>query len=44
MSLSTMEKVLVSGTNGFVGAHAVERLLSRGKSVVGTVRNPADPK
>jgi nucleoside-diphosphate-sugar epimerase len=44
MSASTMEKILVSGANGFIGAHTVERLLSRGKSVVGTVRNPGDPK
>lgn len=34
--------VLVSGANGFIAAHAVERLLARGDRVVGTVRNPDD--
>ncbi|MBX9881489.1 MAG: NAD-dependent epimerase/dehydratase family protein [Sphingomonas sp.] len=36
--------ILVSGANGFIAAHAVERLLARGDSVIGTVRNPDDPK
>lgn len=34
------DKVLVSGANGFIAAHAVERLLSAGHQVVGTVRDP----
>jgi dihydroflavonol-4-reductase len=36
------QKILVSGANGFIAAHAVEKLLARGDTVVGTVRNPAD--
>jgi dihydroflavonol-4-reductase len=44
MNASTINKILVSGANGFIAAHAVERLLSRGKSVIGSVRNPTDPK
>lgn len=36
--------VLVSGANGFIAAHAVEQLLARGDNVIGTVRNPTDPK
>lgn len=38
------QRILVSGANGFIAAHAVERLLARGISVVGAVRNPADTK
>ncbi|MFM2422259.1 MAG: hypothetical protein RL291_789 [Pseudomonadota bacterium] len=34
--------ILVSGANGFIAAHAIERLLARGDTVVGTVRNPGD--
>jgi dihydroflavonol-4-reductase len=34
--------VLVSGANGFIAAHAVEKLLASGAHVVGTVRNPSD--
>ncbi|MGO1117500.1 SDR family oxidoreductase [Rhodovibrionaceae bacterium A322] len=36
------QKVLLSGASGFIGSHTVERLLSRGHEVVGTVRNPSD--
>jgi dihydroflavonol-4-reductase len=36
------QTVLLSGANGFIAAHAVEKLLARGDSVIGTVRNPAD--
>ncbi|HEX8233134.1 MAG TPA: aldehyde reductase [Caulobacteraceae bacterium] len=34
------ERVLVSGAAGFVGAHVVERLLTVGYTVRGTVRDP----
>jgi dihydroflavonol-4-reductase len=43
-SESALKRVLVSGANGFIAAHAVERLLARGNHVVGTVRDPGDPK
>jgi dihydroflavonol-4-reductase len=36
--------VLVTGANGFIAAHAVERLLARGDWVIGTVRDPGDSK
>ncbi|KEP47610.1 GRE2-methylglyoxal reductase (NADPH-dependent), related protein [Rhizoctonia solani 123E] len=34
-------KILVTGVNGFLGAHIARDLLKRGFSVVGTVRSPA---
>ncbi|KIT18096.1 SDR family oxidoreductase [Jannaschia aquimarina] len=34
--------VLVTGANGFIASHVVERLLRAGHSVTGTVRDPAD--
>lgn len=34
------EHVLVSGANGFIAAHAIERLLARGHDVTATLRNP----
>lgn len=40
----TSRRVMVTGANGFIAAHVVERLLARGRTVVGTVRKPADPK
>lgn len=36
--------VLVSGANGFIAAHAIEHLLARGTKVIGTVRDPGDPR
>lgn len=35
-------RVLVSGANGFIAAHTIERLLARGYEVVGTVRDPGN--
>ncbi len=35
--------ILVTGANGFIAAHAVEQLLAKGRSVIGTVRDPNDP-
>jgi dihydroflavonol-4-reductase len=35
-------RVLVSGANGFIASHAIEKLLKQGSEVVGTLRNPAD--
>jgi dihydroflavonol-4-reductase len=37
-----MVRVLVSGANGFIGAHVVAGALARGWEVTGTVRDPAD--
>ncbi|MEQ8691641.1 MAG: aldehyde reductase, partial [Pseudomonadales bacterium] len=39
-----MERVLVSGANGFIASHIVEQLLAAGYEVVGTVRNLGDSK
>jgi dihydroflavonol-4-reductase len=36
--------VLVTGANGFIAAHAVAQLLARGDAVIGTVRDPGDPR
>ena len=33
------QSILVSGANGFIAAHAIERLLARGDHVIGTVRD-----
>jgi dihydroflavonol-4-reductase len=41
-SQSPSRTVLVSGANGFIAAHAVEQLLKRGDTVIGTVRDPRD--
>ncbi|WP_085339152.1 SDR family oxidoreductase [Aquidulcibacter paucihalophilus] len=37
-----VERVLVSGANGFIASHSIAQLLEQGKQVVGTVRNPKD--
>ncbi len=36
------DKILISGANGFIASHTIERLLAKGHDVIGTVRNPAD--
>ncbi|NJR13700.1 MAG: aldehyde reductase [Phyllobacteriaceae bacterium] len=38
----TGQRVLVTGANGFIAAHVVERLLARGYQVVGTVRDASN--
>lgn len=39
-----MAKTLVSGATGFIASHTVEKLLTAGHSVIGTVRNPEATK
>ena len=39
-----MGSVLVTGANGFIGAHLVRALLERGQEVVCLVRNPGRSK
>lgn len=36
--------ILISGANGFIAAHTVQKLLARGETVLGTVRAPDDRK
>lgn len=38
MSLNTQEKVLVTGSNGFIGGHLMKALRARYKDVIGVVR------
>jgi nucleoside-diphosphate-sugar epimerase len=40
-SLNSKPLVLLTGPNGFVGAHVLDRLLSEGYKVRGTVRSQA---
>ena len=40
-SLNAKPLVLLTGPNGFVGAHVLDRLLSDGYRIRGTVRSPA---
>lgn len=35
---------MVSGVNGFIAVHAVERLLARGDLLIGTVPKLSGPK
>lgn len=35
-------KVLVSGANGFIAGHSIQKLLEQGHDVVGTVRDPSN--
>ncbi|MEQ9434234.1 MAG: L-dopachrome tautomerase-related protein [Hyphomonas sp.] len=35
-----MAKILISGATGFIAGHTIERLLSAGHDIVGTVREP----
>lgn len=41
--LSPETPIIVTGVSGFVGSHVAARLLSAGKRVRGTTRNPAGP-
>jgi len=43
-STLTKERILVTGANGFIGAHCVADLLSKGFEVVGTVRTAEKAK
>ena len=36
-----MPKTLVTGANGFVAAHIIDRLVAEGHTVTGSVRDPA---
>ncbi len=40
----TAQRILVSGANGFIAAHVIQRLLAKGYDVLGTVRDPSDAK
>ena len=42
--MSTGQRIFISGANGFIAAHSIERLLRRGATVVGSVRAPSDTK
>jgi dihydroflavonol-4-reductase len=42
--LPMAKTLLITGANGFIAAHATEQALAAGHHVIGTVRNPADPK